>query len=261
MGFLGFLRTSGLVIVSVILAILLLALGTISTLGFSINHENVQKTVPDVLKQTYLTPESQQQMSGNLLQFQLYCNQTNSENVTIPLNNSEFPYLVVPCTEVYKGTNSTVDYCVNQLVNEMYYKDYSCSGVRDCINKNPTYLVSNRFREDLMHYALVFLLISLACFVLVFLLARKKSNACFIIGIITGAVSLLLLIFGNVLKDFLGSLPSSQGISPSSFANIFFSSSTSVFLIFLFFGLAFIITGIFLKVLSIGQVVDDEEEE
>lgn len=257
----GFFRKSGLVLLSVILAILLIALGTILTLGFSITYENVQKTVPPILKQIFLTEETQQQMSWDILQLQISCNRTNSESVALPLNNSDFPELVVPCSEVYKGTDAVVDYGVNQLVSEMYYQDYTCTDFSNCLNKSPTYLVSDKFRGKLTHYSLILLIISLVCFVFVFLLARKKSNACFIIGGIIAGVSLLLLAINRIFGSILSSLPSSREINPSSFVDVFFSSSTSIFLIFLVFGLAFIIVGVVLKVLASNRSVEDDETD
>lgn len=260
MGFIGFLRTSGLVIFSLVCAILLVLLGMTLTVGFSLSYENVQKELPGILKQVYFTPDNQEAISENILQMQFYCNQTGVQSVSLPLNHSDFQDLAIPCSEIYLGTNSVVDYGVSELVKQVYYKEYSCSGVRDCFDKSPTYLVSEGFHSELLRYSLILLILVLLCFVFIFLLSRKKSNACFVSGGILLVVSLILLFLGNVVNSFMLMLPSTPGISASSIANIFFSSSTSIFLVFAFFGLASIIAGIILKVLAAEKVVEDDEE-
>lgn len=261
MGFFDFLRTSGLVFISIIFGVLLIIFGTFLTLGFSISYENIQKTLPPILKQVLLNGETPDQIDESVLQMQMYCNQTNSDGVMVPINNSYFLDLIVPCSEVYNGKDSVVNYSLNEMVNEIYYKNYSCASLTDCIDEDPPYIVSNQFRKELMHYVWILFFVCLVCVVFVFLLARKKSNACFVLGGILACSSLLLLWTDKILSSAFSSFSGSKGLEPSSFVNIFFSSSTSVFLIFLLFGLAFIVSGIVIKFLASRNEVEDSSED
>lgn len=255
----SFFRTTGLVLISIALTIFLLASGILLTIGLSLNYDSVQKEVPSVLKQIFITEDTQPQINNMVLQMQMYCNQTNSENVTVPLNNSGFSELVIPCVEVYKGTDSVINYSASELVFEIYYKEYDCDGFRECVSDEITYLVSNEFRSELMHYSLILIIFCLFCFILVFFLAKKKSNFCFLLGGSFIGASLVLLGIDKLLEAVFSSFPVSQGINPSSFVNVFFSSSTSIFLIFLLFGLALIISGILILILAANRAVEDEE--
>lgn len=236
----GFIRTSTCVILTTILFISLILLALFSVVQWSSNY--------DVLKPGLVSYSKSALQNGNLLNFNL--NEGYSALQTYCLMHDNYIYtdgnihLEIPCDVVNKGMDSVIDYGVNNILQNIYYKNYTC-GFMNCLqqDKNPLVLVSEKAHLFLRAKFYIMLLISIILFILLFLCTKKKSNSFIITGIlmvlvslITKSIDFLLVLVPQQIRDIVG---------------LFFSKSHTVFLIFLITGIALIFIGILIKVLKL----------
>ena len=193
----GFIRSGGVVIVSILLFFALFFSGLFLTLNGSLNYNNVESHVGPYLKN----------ITGNVY----------------VLNDS----------------------VVNNAINKTYYQNYNCSMI-DCIKTNQiTYLYSAQAKNYWASKARLFLLISLALFIFLFLLVSKKSSA----FITAGGVTILASLPFNKMNWVYKIIPAGNF---KSLVDMFFSASHNVFLSMLFIGIGILILGIILTVIRMG---------
>lgn len=254
----GVIRNLGLALVSTLLFFSILTTGITATINFSLTQDNVQPKVHSIVKEILEIQIGGQKTINEILPYATQYCEFNTEI----LQEFEGYKIIFPCTIIKEGYNSLVNYSVNYLIGDFYYKEYNCTFV-DCFGKEeiPLFLFSNHSRLFWKDIYKKFFIISIVLFILSILLTKRKANAFFMGGSLMLVVSLIVLFLqkiGNSLIKIV-SAPISLALSKettnnivSQIVTIFFSESTKVFFWMLGIGLLLIIIGIILRATNIG---------
>jgi Sec-independent protein translocase protein TatA len=262
----GVLRGAGIVILSVLLFVSLLCGGVCLTLAMSLSYENVQPTVVGISKNV-ITQAVDLKGYVNELKPSIdeYC-KSNSEYVF----SFEGHVFVIPCSVVNQGTDAIINYAIDNsvtgAVEEYYYKNYECNLIQ-CLKKGEvTFLISKQASDYWMSKFYLFLGISVAFIVLLFLLAEKKTNWFFLVGALFGASSFVIYKLNSIgiaiAKAFLLSLSElfSGNLNQEllkQIVGLFFVEYKRVFIFMLGIGVVLIVLGIFFKLFNIGFKINN----
>lgn len=250
----GFIRGFFLVFVCVLLFISLIFTGILGTLNKSLDYEIVKQEVGFVIKE----------MLNEKLNLSLSYEDEKSINKTC-LNNSEYVFedetsktiFRIPCQIAMQGSEAIINYEIDLLVYENYYKEYNC-GFWDCFEKtqSPMFLMSKKSKDYWQDKFLILLLASAILIFFIFLLASKKSN----LPIISGA---LLIISSLVISQLDGIGKIISKIIPLSInsgeayreiidkaISLFFFKANFVFWIMFILGILLILSGIAWKIFA-----------
>ena len=237
----GVIRRILLVLVAVLLFLSLLSLTLLWTLSLSLNYENVQRqstlVAKDFLKEVDITGVITQ--SYPLIQ--IYC-----KNNTDYVFNYQGYIFDIPCSVALQGEDAIIEEMVKDAIHSIYYTEYDCNFV-DCFRKYPVplFLISEKtynFWTDKMY---LFLIASIALFVLMFLLVEKKINTFILSGIL-----LIVSALPFIKLDSILSLLSDKLIF--NLLWVFFSQSFYVSIRMIIFGAGFLALGILLDIFKIG---------
>lgn len=263
----GVLRGFGIIIISILLFICLLVGGIFASISLSLSYDNVQPKTYSIASEIIKTQIGEETMVDQLTPYlKVFC-KTNTE-VVQSFGNYTF---IFPCSVIEAGYDSIVNYSVNYLVSDFYYKEYNCT-FTECFKESdiPLFLVSNyarQFWKSLFFKALIASLI-LACSIV--LISKKRSNAPILIGSLLVASSLIVLTLekiGTAIARMILS-PISLALSKENINTIisqlvamFFLESYRVFLWMFITGLVLIVAGIVLKITGLGFKIGKKIEE
>lgn len=236
----SFIRKGTLVIVCVFLFILLLVGNSLLILGLSLQYGHLQKELLPVVKEVAvdslnITDKLEKDFSSVM---KIYC-QNNSEFVF----DTEGYTFVIPCSVIENGTDAVVDYGIESLAKEIYYKKYDC-GFWDCQkdkSQPPLFLISEKAQKYWMGKFYISLIVLVILLALGYFLIENKINLAIIAGSLLTVASLPFLAISKILSSFV-----SQDYL--KFLTAFFSSAHSVFLFSLIFGLVILGVGIGLRI-------------
>lgn len=187
-------------------------------------------------------PEFKENFSENYEHIEDYC--LKKEEIIIPFEDYE---INISC-EDKNNTEKIINNSVEQLIEQIYYKDYRCDGFMNCIKQEfPFYLISKDIKNYYNSVFYLSLILILITFALIVLLYSNKTNSLITAGVLLIISSLPFM----KLAPFL-SLFSNRYVEIFS---VFFSQSYTVFLISLFIGLGLIILGILLKMFNLGMAI------
>ncbi|HPD81857.1 MAG TPA: hypothetical protein PK357_02035 [Candidatus Pacearchaeota archaeon] len=242
----GFFRGAGLTILSIILFFVLLIGGLFATLSLSLKYENVYPKIYSLADKFAETQIGEEQFKeAILLNGQNYC-----------MENEEFVqdiggYVIVfPCSVIQEGYESSLDYGINYIIKDLYYKQYSCFFL-DCFDDSqiPLFLISEYSQKFWTTLCIKFLIFSIVLFGLIFLLVKKKPSSLIVLGSLMVPISLLILLLKKAGEFFaLSSLTGEEEIM-SLIGGIFFSETSTVFLRMLVVGGVLILVGIILRII------------
>jgi len=254
----GVLRGFGLVIVSILLFLSLLSAGIFATLNYSLTYENVQPKIYTIADSIITEQIGTEKIVNQLTPFlEIYC-QNNTEIV----QNFEGYTFVYPCTVIEQGYDSIINYTINYLIQDFYYKEYNCT-FSECFQETsvPIFLVSEHAKDywkSLFNKSIIAILILIA---LTILLIEKKTNTPILTGSLFVASSLIisqLKNIGTAIAKLILS-PISAALSNESskeiisqIVGIFFAESSKVFLWMFIAGIILIAIGIILKLTTLG---------
>ena len=249
----GFLRKTGVIVVSVILFIVLLLGGILASLTLSLNYEKVQPKMHSLVEEVIDIEVGEEKIRQEILPASLLLCQMRDEIS----QNFEGYVVLLPCSVVREGYDSVMDYVLDYLVYDLYYKEYSCK-FTECFENSeiPLFLVSDYAHKFWKSLFLKSLILSLFLFGLIILLIKNKFNFLVLLGSLIVPVSLIILALNRigmfVARIILSPIYSvlSDGHSNvliSQIVAIFFSESLRVFLWMFISGLVFIVLGIALK--------------
>ncbi len=254
----GVLRGFGLVIVSILLFLSLLSAGIFATLNYSLTYENVQPKIYTIANSIITEQIGTEKIVNQLTPFlEIYC-QNNTEIV----QNFEGYTFVYPCTVIEQGYDSIINYTINYLIQDFYYKEYNCT-FSECFQETsvPIFLVSEHAKDywkSLFNKSIIAILILIA---LTILLIEKKTNTPILTGSLFVASSLIisqLKNIGTAIAKLILS-PISAALSNESskeiisqIVGIFFAESSKVFLWMFIAGIILIAIGIILKLTTLG---------
>ncbi len=263
----GVLRGFGLVIVSVLLFVSLLATGIFATLNYSLTYENVQPKIYNIADNVIVEQIGANEIVNQLTPFlEIYC-----QNNTEVIQNFQGYTFVFPCEVIGQGQDSILNYSINYLVSDFYYKEYNCSFVK-CFEESdvPLFLVSAHAKDYWKSLFRKFLIFDLILIGLIILFVEKKSNSPLLVGsllIPTALIISQLQKIGTAIAKLVLS-PISAILSKenskeiiSQIVDIFFSESVKVFLWMLIAGLILIAIGLFFKLTALGLKIKKKIEE
>jgi len=257
----GVLRGSGIVIVSVLLFLSILVAGICVSISLSLNYENVQPIAYEIVENQIGGQSIVDELTPYL---DVFC-KTNTEIV----HNFDGYIFVYPCSVVQEGYDSIIDYSVDYLLSDFYYKDYDCSFVK-CFEESdvPLFLVSDyarNFWKSLFFKALVLSLL-LSC--LIVLLMERRINSLLLIGCLVVGGSLIILALKKIGVFIAGAFLSPLSVAFSNGNNellsdivaIFFSESSKVFLWMFILGLILIVLWIVFHLTGLGFKIKEKIE-
>ena len=245
----GLLRSGGLTLIAILLFLVLLVSNSLMAVTMSLDYDTLQPELTGVANEIIVEQGLDQQLVDGFPQMVEEC---SNENVTELVYNESDLISDIPCDVVLDSQESIVSYVVANIVEEGYYKDYSCSFWECSVTEGqiPTYLFSQMARDywsGKFKLALTFVII---LSILGFVIAEARKNYPFLLGglFILSAlpfikVSWFFSLFGNFeVARILG---------------VFFSQSFSVFLIMTIIGVVLILLGVVLKFLGLGSFIDN----
>jgi len=254
----GFIRGAALVIISVLLFVSLLATGFFITVSSSLTYDNVQPKISSIATEIIQEQIGEVTIINTLTPYlNEYCN-VNSEIV----QQFEGYTFTFPCDVVTQGTEGIVSYAVAYLVEDFYYKEYSCE-FWSCFGESeiPLFLISEFAKDYWKGWFFKAFLISLVLSAGAILLSKRKSRGFSLTGILVILSSLIILQL-NKIGAFVAKLvlsPISSALSGETsqivladVIGIFFLNSNKVFVWMFVIGILLIVAGIILRLFRVS---------
>lgn len=238
----GLIRSTLLVIVSVLFLLSLIATGSFLTLSSSLEYSNIQNQLLPVVKE----------MANGELQLTKGINDNYGEMVEQCLNTSEVVLgngtesFIIPCSVVINGSEAVTDKILKDMMKNIYYREYDCNFF-DCNSEGnvPFFVVSEHSKDYFSSKFRSLLFLSLILFGLIFLLVEVRSNSFILAG---GLMVFSSLVFYK-LEGIIGFFAK---IELLKFFTFLFTESLYVFTKFLIFGIVLIVFGFIWKTFSLG---------
>ncbi len=259
----GLIRGALIVLISVILFVSLLATGFFATLTSSLTYQNVEPQVHSIATEIIEEQIGKITIIDTLTPYlDEYCD--NNSEIVQKFQRYTF---VFPCEVIANGTDSIINYSVDYLVGDFYYKNYQCEFWK-CFEESdvPLFLVSDYARDYWRARFYNTLLISFVLAAGLILLSRKKSNGFILAGsllIISSLIILQLKRIGTFVAKLVLS-PISIAISEetsqsilSQVVEIFFSKSGTIFIWMFVIALILVGIGIVFKLFNLGFKISE----
>jgi len=158
----GFIRGAGIVIVSILFLVSLLAMNSCLTVYLSLDYENVQGEIETVFKEVIGEQINiDDVLEDNLEEMKIYCQNHSSfdfeSGEELGLNGD------IPCEIILQDKESILKYQLNSLAEEVYYQEYDCE-FWNCFEKNRTtfFLISEKAQDywkGKFYFSLIFVII------------------------------------------------------------------------------------------------------
>ncbi len=251
----GFIRGSLIFLLGFLLFLAIFATGILLTLSSSLKYENVQPQLLSISKNL-----TENLISRNAFEISFDKEKEVMEEYCQENNNYNFSYdgynFVFSCSILDQSSEEIVDYGVNYIIKEIYYKDYDCK-FWDCFEKNPMFLISEKAYEYWKGKFYLALMLSIILIFLIFFLIEKKSNLLILIGILMIIPAILLMKLGNLSISLFKIFLTFPIFSFSDILKVFFSQSHTISMKMLSMGISFLIFGVILRVFGIGMKIMD----
>lgn len=237
----GFLRGALVTVIGVALLVSLFVMNATLTLTWSLEYETLKPTIKDVVDDVAMEEFGLEEYVDEATLFmQEYC-----KNETEFVFSQEGMTFVIPCDEINQGSEAIISYGVDELVDEIYYQEYDCE-FWECVKTTDDFLVlvSKKAHDYWRSKFLVFFFTSIGLFLLMFIVANRKSNAFILAGLLTIISSLPFMKLTWIAR-----------FVPEAFRDIvlsFFARSHNVFIIMLIVGLFLVGLGIVFHFLKWG---------
>ncbi|MBT4376523.1 hypothetical protein HOD29_04065 [archaeon] len=237
----GFIRGGTVVILTVVLFLSLFLTNSFLTLSWSLEYETLQPAIMESADKILENLGIDKLLDENIGVMQVYCQIYPS----FPFEAEGYSF-EIPCDVILTGSQSIVNYGIEQIVYTTYYQEYNCD-FWDCIKttSQPFVLVSEKAKNYWNSKANIFILISIILAVLLFFVSKSKQTALIIAGILTVFAALPFRKLDWILSFF----PDSSFLS---FFSVFFTRSYNVFLVMLIIGLVIFAVGISLGFFKVG---------
>lgn len=237
----GFLRGSLVVFLSSLLFLTLLLGNIFLTLSWSMEYETLKPELKEIASEVIESTGALEMIEENYELMEIYCSEYDSFNVSEQGIN-----LSIPCEEIKKGPESVVPYATEEIIEEVYFKNYTCD-LFECIKTEgePYVIVSEKAQEYWHSKYYLALFATIILFGLIFLVIEKKKSAV----IIGGILMILAALPFKKINWLLGLLPDGQ---IASIVSLFFTKAANVFLTMLIIGIIILLVGISLEILTAG---------
>ena len=240
----GFLRGAAVTVLAIVLLIALFFMNLSLTLTWSLEYETLQPNLRDsvrIFANEQLDIDSY--IAEGLPLMEIYC-QTNSEFV---FNQQGYTF-VLPCDTINQGSEAVINYGIDTLIEQLYYTEYECEFI-ECLKETDTLfvLVSETAHDFWQNKFRIFLIVSIALFALMFILANHRSSTFIVSGI------LLIISALPFIK-----LKWAASLIPEAFRGIFlsfFTKSYNVSLVMFMVGGIIFLLGIALHFFKLGRKI------
>ena len=238
----GIIRGGLSVVIGVLLFISFLAGNIFLTLNSSLEYETIRPELISVVKDIAEKDMDLTNVMGDQFEtMMLYC-QNNSEFIL----SQEGHTFIIPCETISKGPESVIEKGINDLIEEIYYKDYDCDFFLDCSKQStyPFFLVSKKAKDYWMEKFYISLIVAIILIIAMLIIMEHRLNLPITVGSILIVSSLPFMKLTSILSLF-----DTQFLQ---FIIIFFSKSYDVFWISFTGGLIILIIGLILKLFKAG---------
>ena len=156
----------------------------------------------------------------------------------------------LPCEVVSNGSEAVIDYGLNSLVEEAYYKEYDCNFL-SCLKEtgSPFFLVSQKAKDYWNGKFYLSLFLSFGLIALMFFLIENKTNLFIIVG--------SLLVVSSLPFAKLDWILSFMDQYLMGVFTVFFSQAYFVFLNIFVLGIIVLIIGVVLKFFKMGFKISE----
>ena len=244
----GFFRGGLLIILSILLLVSLIGLNSFFIVSSSLEYDNVKEGLINLVNGEDVLQEAAESFGFeedvgfevNLSEIEeevfdlakAYC--ANSINYVF---SREGYTIEIPCDVVFEGKESFIDKTIENIVYEIYYKDYDCD-FWNCFSteENMLFLVSEKTKDywkGMLYWAF---LVSLILTILIFLVVEQKQNFPIVVGVLVFISSLPFMKADSFISFLAGDF--------SEFVIPFIENIKNVFWFSLIIGLLFIVVGI-----------------
>jgi hypothetical protein len=238
----GLIRSGVVMFVSSLLFLGLFVSGLFLTLDWSLEYDTVKPQWDSFSSSLVEEMGVRDMLDENYELMRYYC-QANEE-FTFPVTESM--NMVIPCSVVDEGPEAVISYGSEQIVEDIYYKEYNCSFV-NCLKEQsePFVLVSEKSQQFFHSKFILVFLATIVLFALMFLALESKHSVLTITGILMVVAALPFRKFNWIAKF----LP--DGAMEDLFL-AFFTKSYNVFMIMAIVGVSMFIIGIAFEFLGFG---------
>ncbi|MBD3247435.1 hypothetical protein GF378_02335 [Candidatus Pacearchaeota archaeon] len=279
----GFIRSILVTLISVLLFLTLLSTNTFFTFTNSLEYETLEPELTSAVTEIVNDSIDLSVLDDNLPAVAVYCNQPGVSEISLSrisdqiqeiqenqdmevINNSEsdqipgenlssdieeygFSDYVIPCNMITQGSTEIISYLVSKKIEGQYYKEYDCE-FWDCVSTSeiPFFLISQKARDYWKGWFYWAVLASIVLAIILFVFIEVKSSGPFFIGGLLIIASLPFLGMGWLLTLV-------SGWTYARILTLFFTKSFVTFLISFTIGIVFILIGIVLKFLDIGNKI------
>ena len=259
----GFVRGSFLFVVSIIIIISLLVMNFFVVMYLALDYNILKPELKIAIKE----------IADNEMNISQKIGEKYPEMISNCKNNSDYSFYnnlisestTIPCSVISEGQEAIIEYEVDDLVNQSYYREYDCN-FWDCFQKteSPFFLFSLKAKNYWGGNFFIALIFSLIFIALAFFLVENKTNFPILIGFLM-ILSILPFINFELFFYPLSGLFSFSGSLASQESNIFFMVvksmfsfisvvSLKVFKIMLTLAIVLIIIGLVLKFMNFSFI-------
>lgn len=247
----GFIRGGLSFILGILLLFSLIAGNFFLILTLSITPEKIQEGVSENF-------ESIVEFIGTDINLTKEINENFGKIESYCENNSDFVFteqgytIDIPCEVALQGEEAIIEEGVKDIVEEVYYEDYSCDSLWRCFlnSENPLFLVSEQAKDYWKSRFYYSLIASLLLIIIMFFLFERKTNLFFVAGFLLIISSLPFMMIKNVFSFF--------NYSFLQFVPVLFSESYRVFLMSLISGIVVLGFGVGLKFFNFGSFIAEK---
>jgi hypothetical protein len=247
----GWIKRTGLSVVTIILLIALIISGTILTLTLSLRYEQVQTHLKEFAEKEIAKQATQEQIDQYYSFILKGCENQTSYQYQHPETGLN---LTLQCSEVHTaGSEGFLNLAANQLVKDLYEKEYNCTPTT-CFSTGKqidmAFYISRQAQRTALKYEIISVIILLFITLLIFLLAETKISALIVTGVTIIVSSLAFFNFGIIFDCFMNLfIPKSDQSALQ--ALIFIADNAKiVFFTYLVIGIILVISGIILWVIN-----------
>ena len=242
----GLIRGALFILLTIVLFLSLLFMGARLTVSMSLDYDYVKPEIKNVVNGLVLDQVGSSEIETLVERMQFYCNTTNS---TVLNQDFQGQTLEIPCDVAYQGSDVVINYIVDDLVEENYYKDYNCE-FTDCfgLEEQPFFLFSKHTKDYFHGWFYIGLVLSILLAIGLFLLSESKTSYPFIVGGILLVASLPFLLVGKLISFFVG-------IEYTQIFGLFFSQAYTLFIVFIILAVVSFCIGVLLKFISVGSFI------
>ena len=247
----GLIRGSLVFLLGIVLLVSLIAGNIFLTLSLSSSPENLKEgfvsgtgELIESATENVLEIGIDEVINNVLPKLESHC-ENNTEYVF-----SEQGYTIsIPCETVQEGKDAIIEEGINDIVNEVYEKEYECESIWDCVSssdiKNSLYLVSKEAKQEWKSKFNLTLFVSILLIIIMFFLVSQKIDLPIIIGFLIILSSLPILGINKIISfldfPFIKIIP------------LLFSEAGFVFSVMLIMGITLMTFGILAKFFQFGH--------